>query len=119
MKRIICMQTKRITGTLVLCLVLSYFAGCQSHHGSIADEETLTRKTLEVRIASEDISVKAADPELEKGESLNCLACYCSDSDRPFKFLRKPRAFEIKQQLAHSLLLYLYKKGCHDETSNR
>ena len=50
MKRIICMQTKRITGTLVLCLVLSYFAGCQAHHGSIADEETLTRKTLEVRI---------------------------------------------------------------------
>ena len=34
-------------------------------------------------------------------------------------FLRKPRTFEIKQQLAHSLLLYLYKKGCHDETSNR
>ena len=70
------MQTKRITGTLVLCLVLSYFAGCQAHHGSIADEETLTKKTLEVRIASEDISVKAADPELEKGESLNCLACF-------------------------------------------
>lgn len=34
-------------------------------------------------------------------------------------YWRKPRAFETKRQLAYPLLLYLHKKGNHNETLKR